>query len=65
MRELILRALLEPERPTGSRSRLGRPISRAAVSHAAALRRARGERAARQAGTAAAVPQSPQLRTTA
>ncbi|WDM16457.1 DUF721 domain-containing protein [Streptomyces lavenduligriseus] len=37
----------------------------AAATEAAALRRARAERAARRAGTAAAVPQSPELRTTA
>lgn len=35
------------------------------VSHAAALRRARAERAAREAGTAAAVPQTAPLRRTA
>ncbi|MEV7518650.1 hypothetical protein [Streptomyces diastaticus] len=38
---------------------------RADASHAAAVRRAREERAARQAGTTAAVPQSCELRTTA
>ncbi|WP_344570874.1 hypothetical protein [Streptomyces axinellae] len=35
------------------------------VSHAAALRRARAERAAREAGTAAAVPQTAPLGRTA
>ncbi|MBL3668377.1 DUF721 domain-containing protein [Streptomyces sp. M2CJ-2] len=70
MRALSLRAFPEAEEAADDQPA---PIERARierrrqadVSRAAALRRARAERAARQAGTAAAVPQSAELRTTA
>ncbi|TGB10835.1 DUF721 domain-containing protein [Streptomyces palmae] len=70
MRALSRRAFPEPEQASGDQPA---PIEQARterrrqadVSHAAALRRARAERAAREAGTAAAVPQSTPLGRTA
>ncbi|MCO8308835.1 DciA family protein [Streptomyces sp. RKCA744] len=70
MRALSLRAFPEPEAAADDQSA---PIEQARtercreadVSRAAALRRARAERAAREAGTAAAVPQSTPLGRTA
>lgn len=70
MRALSARAFPEPEpvaddAPAPIEQARTERRRQADVSHAAALRRARAERAARQAGTTAAVPQPPQLRTTA
>ncbi|MFE9258522.1 DUF721 domain-containing protein [Streptomyces sp. NPDC006879] len=70
MRALSLQAFPEPEQAAHDQPA---PIEQARterrrqadVSHAAALRRARAERAARQAGTAAAVPQPTTLGRTA
>ncbi|MEW1724313.1 hypothetical protein [Streptomyces sp. NPDC093109] len=66
MRELPRRAFPEPD---GVADDAPAPIEQsrhqAAATEAAALRRARAERAARQDGTAAAPPQSAPLRTTA
>lgn len=70
MRELSRRAFPEPDvapddAPTQiEQSRIQRR-RQAAATEAAALRRARQERAARASGTAAAVPESAALRTTA
>ncbi|WP_030990057.1 DciA family protein [Streptomyces sp. NRRL WC-3744] len=61
MRTLSLQAFLEPEQaadeqPAPIEQARSERRRQAEVSHAAALRRARAERAAREAGTAAAVP---------
>nr|ANO42785.1 hypothetical protein A8713_036690 [Streptomyces sp. SAT1] len=66
MRELSRRAFPEPAGVPDpiDQARLRRR-RRADVSHAAALRRARAERAAREAGTATAVPQTAPLDRTA
>ncbi|MFF9497252.1 hypothetical protein [Streptomyces flaveolus] len=70
MRALSLRAFLEPEpvaddQPAPIEQARIERRHQADVSHAAALRRAREERAAREAGTAAVVPQSTPLGRTA
>lgn len=70
MRELSRRAFPEPEVSSDDQPapiEAGRFLRRreAEATRALALRRARAERAARQAGTAAAVPQSADLRATA
>ncbi|MET8168843.1 DciA family protein [Streptomyces sp. NPDC005329] len=70
MRELSRRAFPEPgavpgEAPASIEATRAQRRRQAAATEAAALRRARAERAAREAGTAAAVPQSAALRTTA
>lgn len=70
MRELSRRAFPEPDIVSGDAPA---PIEQARAQHrrqaaateAAALRRARQERAARKSGTAAAVPQPAALQTTA
>ncbi|MFI2031875.1 DciA family protein [Streptomyces buecherae] len=66
MRELSRRMFPEPEAvpPPFEQARTQRR-QEAAATEAAARRRARAERAARQAGTTAAMPELPQLRTTA
>ncbi|EYT77970.1 hypothetical protein CF54_39805 [Streptomyces sp. Tu 6176] len=66
MRELSCRAFPEPDGvPDPIEQARLRRRRRADVSHAAALRRARAERAASEAGTAAAVPQTALLDRTA
>lgn len=70
MRALSRQAFPEPEQaaddqPTPIEQARTERRRQADVSHAAALRRARAERAARKAGTAAAVPQSTPLGRTA
>ncbi|MFJ3043864.1 DciA family protein [Streptomyces tendae] len=70
MRELSRRAFPQPEAapddaPASIEVTRAQRRRQAAATEAAALRRARAERAAREAGTAAAVPQPNALRTTA
>jgi hypothetical protein len=70
MRELSRRAFPEPETavtdaPTPIEAARAQCRRQATATEAAALRRARAEHAAREAGTATAVPQSAVLRTTA
>lgn len=70
MRELSRRVFPEPgavpgEAPASIEATRAQRRRQAAATEAAALRRARAERAAQEAGTAAAVPQSVALRTTA
>ncbi|MFF4179503.1 DUF721 domain-containing protein [Streptomyces sp. NPDC001750] len=70
MRELSYRAFPEPgavadDAPAPIEQALVQRRRQAAASEAAALRRARAERAAREAGTAAAVPQTAPLGRTA
>ncbi|MET9760031.1 hypothetical protein ABZ016_13395 [Streptomyces sp. NPDC006372] len=70
MRELSRRAFPEPDvvpddAPASIEVSRAQRRRQAAATEAAALRRARAERAAREAGTAVAVPQSAALRTTA
>jgi predicted nucleic acid-binding Zn ribbon protein len=70
MRELSRRAFPEPDvvpddAPAPIEQARAQRRRQAAATEAAALRRARAERAAREAGTAAAVPQPTALRTTA
>ncbi|MEU0214847.1 DUF721 domain-containing protein [Streptomyces sp. NPDC006265] len=70
MRELSRRAFPEPEAvpddaPASIEVTRAQRRRQAAVTEAAVLRRARAERAAREAGTAAADPQPTALRTTA
>lgn len=68
LRELSRRALPDSdpgEQPSPIQATRAQWRRQAAATEAAALRRVRAERAARQAGTAAAVPQPAELRTTA
>ncbi|MGX1913570.1 hypothetical protein ACWIID_32725 [Streptomyces phaeochromogenes] len=70
MRELSRRAFPEPDvvpddAPTQIEQAHVQRSRQAAATEAAALRRARQERAARASGTAAAMPESAALRTTA
>lgn len=70
MRELSRRAFPGPEAvpddaPTSIEAARAQRRCQAAATEAAALRRARAERAAREAGTAVTVPRSTVLRTTA
>lgn len=70
MRELPRRAFPEPDAvpddaPAPIEQARTERRRQADVSHAAAVRRARGERVACQAGTATAAPQPAELRTTA
>ncbi|MEU9654387.1 DUF721 domain-containing protein [Streptomyces sp. NPDC048110] len=70
MRELSRRAFPEPDvvlddAPAPIEQARAQRRRQAAATEATALRRAKAERAAREAGTAAAVPQSAALRTTA
>lgn len=70
MRELSRRASPDPDilpddAPALIEQARAQRRRQAAATEAAALRRARQERAAREAGTAAAVPQPAALRTTA